>query len=202
MKHTFLGALVIASACRAPVTLGGQQDSQDLRLFREVVLAIKEQAGPTPLAIDPRPLKADPSVLSHRSNTRATLPAKELDARRAVLHDLGIPEVSDDGSFGECPSVLVPPPPPPAVDRKKVACPKYRSFTATVGLPRAGGAYLPPPGAVDEREASKGKGYVAVRALITFRGPEGAQMTAYDFVMARVTSGWRVVKKVGLWDVE
>jgi hypothetical protein len=61
---------------------------------------------------------------------------------------------------------------------------------------------LPPPGAVDERELGKTKGYVAVRALITFRGPEGASMTAYDFVMARDPVGWKFVKKVGLWDVE
>jgi hypothetical protein len=201
-KHAFLGLMILGLACRAPAMLSAGRTSSDLALFREVALAIKEHVRPDPLAIDPLPLIADPAVLSHRNNTRAAISAKELDARRGVLHDLGIPEISDDGDWGNCPGVMVPPPPPPGIDRKKTGCPKSRSFAVTVGLPRAGGAYLPPPGAVDQREIDKGKGYVAVRALITFRGPEGMSMTAYDFVMARDPSGWKVVKKVGLWDVE
>jgi hypothetical protein len=138
-------------------------------------------------------------VLDAYDKTRAPVSAKQLAARRAVLNDLGIPETSDDGDYGDCPGVMVPPPPPPGIDHKKTGCPKFRSFVANIGLPRAGGAYLPSPGAIDEREIGKTKGYVAVRALITFRGPEGFSKTAYDFVMVRDANRWKLVKKVALF---
>jgi hypothetical protein len=183
--------------------LGAGPTSSDPALFREVVLAIKEHVGPDPLAIDPHPLIAKADVLSHRDDVRAAISASQLDARRAVLRELRIAETSDDGDWGSCPGVTVPPPPPPGVDGKKTGCPKSRSLTVSVGLPRAGGAYLPPPmGAIDERAIGQANGYVAVRALITFRGPEGAEMTAYDFVMAREGAGWKLVKQEALFFLE
>jgi hypothetical protein len=179
-----------------------ERNSSDTGLFREVVLAIKEHVGPEPLAIDPRPLIADPAVLDAYDKTRAPVSAKQIAARRAVLYDLGIPETSDNGGYGDCPGVMVPPPPPPGVDRKKISCPPTRSFVVNVGLPRPGGAYLPPPGAIDERKIGLANGYVAVRALVTSRGPEGVSRTVYDFIMARDSRRWRLVKNVALFFFE
>lgn len=201
-NYGFFSVVIIGLACQAPATPGSERDSSDPALFREVVLAIKEHVGPEPLAIDPRPLIADPAVLYARDDTRAPASANEIASRRAVLHDLGIPETSDNGGYGDCPGVMVPPPPPPGVDRKKVSCPPTRSFVVNVGLPRPGGAYLPPPGAIDEREIGRAKGYVAVRALVTSRGPEGVSKTAYDLVMARDSRDWKLVKKVALYFFE
>jgi hypothetical protein len=140
-------------------------------------------------------------VLHAGNKTRAPVSSGELRARQVVLRDLGIRETSDDTGFGTCPGVTVPPPSPPAVDRKKTECPQTRSFVASVGLPRAGGAYFP-NGEVDEREVGKTNGHVSVRVLITSRGPEGASRTAYDFVMARDGNRWKLVKKQALSYVE
>jgi hypothetical protein len=203
-----LGAIIFGSACHAPATLPSERDSADIALFRAVVLAIKDDVGPEVLAIDPRPLIAGREVTRARDNTRAPVSSKEIGARLAVLQDLGVGVTSDDGSFGTCPSVMVPPPPPPGINRKTTECPKSRSLVANVALPRPGGAYVPRgagaylPNLSAEQQGLNDEDQVAVRALVTFRGPEGASMTGYDFVMAREASGWKLVKKVAVFWVE
>lgn len=208
-KYALFGVAVIFSACRVAATPVSEPEWFDRALFSAVVATIIEDVRADPVSIDPRPLIADGEVTRASENTRAPVSSEEISARRAVLRDLGVAEAKDDGSFGTCPSVMVPPPPPPGIDRKKSECPKSRSWVANIGLPRAGGAHVPRSGganlpnlSVREGEGSNENGQVAVRALMTFRGPEGTSMTGYDFVMAREGNAWKLVKKVALFWVE
>lgn len=199
-RQSWVGAIIVGAACsRYHPPVLAQPELNERGLFKEVVIAIKEHVGPDSLAIDPRPLIPSPTVLGVSPATLALITAAELDARRAVLREMKVGEGTYTG-FGNCPGILVPPPPPPEVDTRKERCPKDRSVSGAVALPRVGGAYLP-PGYIDQREAGRAEGHFAVRVLLTWREPGGASMTAYDFVMARDSAEWRLVKKVGLHDV-
>ncbi|MBA3645730.1 MAG: hypothetical protein H0W63_06075 [Gemmatimonadaceae bacterium] len=90
------------------------------------------------------------------------------------------------------------PPPLPGQSDAKANCPDRSFYVSAIGLARAGGAYLP-GSAIDERDAGLKVGQVVIRVLLTHLSPQGATMTAYDYVFKRHSGGWKFVKRVALY---
>lgn len=190
------GVLYFTSACAFNSRRGSEVSLDDSNVFLAVAQSVKQNAGPLPIEIDPRPLRADPEVLEANASTLAHVADGAVQARLSVLRRLGIP-ATDNATYRHCSGVLVGPPPPGQSDQR-LNCPDRTFFVAAIGLPRAGGAYLP-SGPIDEREAGLRTGHVAVRVLLTHLSPQGASMTAYDYVFKRDFSAWSLVKRVSLF---
>ena len=72
-------------------------------------------------------------------------------------------------------------------------CPAEELYIMALGLPRAGGPYL--PGVFDERARYTGRSVVAVRAVEVAIGPHGKSTQVVDYVMANDAGKWRLVKR-------
>ena len=180
----------------------------DTSLFAAAVRAIYDGPVEGFLRVDPRPLRADPKLVTLNSalaravpdrvtassSPLAEVPAEVIRRRSEVLERLGVRQ-TDALDRPAC-AGLVPWDRRPSI---REGCPKEGQIkVAILGVPRPGGAY--PPSSLDEREEGLRQGYWTVRVIEKLLGPQGATSTTSDFVFEENAdgTGWRLVKRVGL----
>lgn len=185
----------------------------DTAHFAAVVRALSEQTQreKSRLKVDPRPLRADPEIMTLNRHVLEVAPldpvnqnplapahGEILRRRVQVLNRLGA-EQTDAFAGPRCPGVLVP---PEMADRS--GCPKERMRLAILGLPRPGGAYRHRQQSAEAQEEERAKGLWAVRVLSHALYPEGSNWVAADYVIQRdpSTRAWRVVDVVMLFIAE
>ena len=184
-----LTSVVCVSGSRARTTdAAANQWTSDTALFGEVVRTIKASdrwlaSGEIPLLVDPRPsetpaVTGDAEALARASAPRHAEVAPEVVAgRRAILRQLGVPE-TDNATRGACPGATLgrrhgdPPP---------FGCPLDTLSVAAIGIPQR------LPKARSEEWS--------VRVTMTRLSPSGASTLIEDYVLARASDGWRLVRK-------
>ena len=190
---------LLAAGCTHPRPQDAEPSilAADTSLFAAVVRAARSRAAGR-VSVDPRPLVAHPSVSDVDSSTLAVVSPKILIDRSAVLSGLGIP-TTRDVSRGNCHSTTAAPPPPGVESPWPDDCPQNAATAIALGLPRVGGAYFPNRG-LDIRSAMAEPDRVTVRVISAFRGPAGSTLRVSDYVMAKSSGHWVLVRIVGFDD--
>ena len=203
-------ALTASPACRAagprlerPAIVIGPQDTallahaKDTSLLVAVVRALRSDAGPLPVVVDPRPLVAK-SELFDVARGFATVPETTLRARERALRGGGA-ESGDAVALGQnssCPGILFSP--GRGDENPHARCPKRAMYVAAIGLPRPGTARPSPVEVYDPVRMRAAEGYWAVRVVRTIVGPRGSSVSHNDYVMQRDALGWKFIKAVPL----
>lgn len=170
-----------------------------------VVAAVLERVASTyknvPLHFDPRPLRAEPEIVSTSGYTVLPLagPSHAEIARRAGAGArLGFRE-GDIRAYTGCPGILAAGPPDLRGDRKPPAgCPCTDVVYLILAAPRVGGAYMPNGGA-DYRSTAP-QGAWTVRMIVRRLTEWGGSSSAVDVVLTRNAAGvWSVAQFIPLF---
>ncbi len=219
LKGTFSLLSIVVGACSAgyPDSAPAQGSSQRVRgdtaLFAAAIQAIYDGPDRDFLRVDPRPLKADPEIVTLNSSLAKIVPdrvgadstplahvSSEVVRRRLeVLRRLDVKR-ADALNRPPCAGTMVPWDRRPSI---REGCPEEGQIKiAILGLPRPGGAYWSQ--SVDKREEGLRKGHWSVRVLEWVLGPEGSIGTASDFVFERTSdnTAWKLVERVPLFVIE
>ena len=176
--------------------------AQDTALLTAIVRAVRSEAGPLRLFVDPRPLRPDSQLFEvTRAKFGRTSP-EVLQAREAALRNMHV-EPGDAVALGgnaRCPGIFVLPERPG--HNPHAQCPGERRYVVAVGLPRPGMGRLPNGGVYDRDRMLAAEGYSAVRVVRTIVTPEGSSLAYYDYVMQKQAGGWKFVQAAGLLHVE
>lgn len=193
-------AAMLAScvASRAPIDREPPNAAgYDSTLFRATVLHLSAIERMEPLHVDPRPLPADPDIVTFHS-LETVVPewvrgqaiidqagdSLVIGKRIKVLAETGTP-TTDAWKDAACPGVLIPPS-PEILEWKRRDCPSKEFLSAVIAVPRAGGAYWPDN--VDERN-KHGAGTFTVRVITRSVSPDGSVEASYDYVYRCADSG-------------
>ncbi len=196
MTFIAMGAVLFAMGCALNARARSDVTLDDSDLFLAVVKSVQQSVYPVEIEIDPRPLKADPKILEPDPAAFAHISNETLEARRSLLRSVNV-SPTEDPTYRHCAGVLTPPPLPGQRDAK-ASCPHRSFYVAAIGLSRAGEAYAR-GSTSNERYAGVKASHVAVRVLLTHLSPQGATMTAYDYVFKREAGAWNLVKRVSLY---
>lgn len=211
---TILSASCSGASYRGPEQAGPTATiaPTDTAHLAAVVRALLEQVEreKSRLKVDPRPLRADPEIMTLNRNVLEVAPLDSVNRnpladaqteilrrRVQVLKRLGV-EQTDAFAGPQCPGVMVPPP----VDRS--GCPKEPMRLAILGPPRPGGAYRHRQQGAEAQEEERAKDLWAVRVLTHDVSPQGSNWVAADYVIQQdpSTRAWRVVDVVMLFIAE
>jgi hypothetical protein len=162
------------------------------------VIRVMARGPGQPIMVDPRPLKADPRIVSLLElpdvsptdlpviGSETSLLASRNEAvaiRSRVLSTLSVAE-ADVSRHRRCPGVLVPLD-SAELQRKRELCPAEQSLIVVVALPRDGGPGLSAVAAPDSGRSR----LVSVRVIARSVGPKGAAESASDYVFERSVDG-------------
>jgi hypothetical protein len=210
-RHVVLILCLPLLGCTGHRISGSVLGTNDSDLFRMVVSQLR--ADGTPLRVDPRVLRGDPSIVSLRNmaSLAAALPESAqrvsagfiedtafVRARRASLVSLDVPETNALADTA-CPGVMVEP--GSRVDSLKTThCPSSRFRNAVMAAPRQGGAFW--PGRVDERQKFGARAVYSVRVISRSLGPQGSVESASDFVFENRAGVWSLLEVKDLLLIE
>jgi hypothetical protein len=142
------------------------------------------------------PVRIDPERLPSGLDAAGTVPTKDEFRNGAVVAQVG--SIADAAlravNIHNCSSGL-------AVDDSVVShagCPKTRFKMAVFGSPRPGGPQNPPHG---PRFESK-PGYWSVRVVVADVGPGGFNVTVFDYVCEKRSTGWEFVGDIALFFID
>ncbi len=160
----------------------------DAALFRLTASQLVTSSMNRPVRIDPRPLPADPDIVSlhslqaivpdHVTDLADTVPIPAAShARMSTLRAFAI-DTTNAWEDAKCPGVMIPPT-PEVRERKRQRCPPDAYESVVIAAPRPGGAFW--PGNVDEREKYPGRVFT-VRVISRDVTPSGSVEASYDYV--------------------
>lgn len=192
VKLATMAVLVLTASCTNAIARerAGRVETAanlDAVLFRWTASQLMSSAD-RPLRIDPRPLPADPDIVSLHS-LQSIVPDRVRDladtvsipaagpARMSALHALAI-DTTDAWEDAKCPGVMIPPS-PDVRERKRERCPSDAYNSAVIASPRPGGAFW--PGNLDERDKYPGRVFT-IRVISRDVSPRGSVEASYDYV--------------------
>lgn len=184
-----LGILAIACAAPHNQLFAQAVRSLDTAIFSAVLRALVSDTSFTvrPIVADPRPLLSDDTVTSIQLATLASVPAAEINARRAAMRELGVK--SGDAVFPpRCGGRLVLPAGPS--DLVHAGCPSTSRLLVAVGLPRAGDG---------TKDVPINPCLRTVRVIMADIAPNGISADIRDYVLEGAGPSWRVLywKRLG-----
>lgn len=175
--------------------------SSDLNLLSVILQAATTDAGRADLRIDPRPMNADAGNLTAISEAMLRLPAAVLSRRVAVIRAAGLRTIDathvgrEEGCLG---TFVIGSPDARGVSHAHDDCPSKQFATLVIGLPRP---EVDCKGFVEPNAGSSqpvAEGQWVSRVIRTTFAPTGSTVYAADYVLARRSGKWNVVKIVGL----